>query len=74
MDKLKSIIDIIDYFGEDNMKLKAIGRMSELTGAICREDIDIREKIADVYIVLSYLQIIYGFSMEKIERIRKRFV
>ena len=72
MDKIKSLIDIIDYYGETNQKTKAIEEMAELIKAICKNDIEnIEEEIADVSIMLSQLQIIYGFSNDKIEKIKK---
>ena len=46
--------------------------MSELIKAICKNDIEnIEEEIADVYIMLAQLQIIYGFRDEGIEKIKK---
>lgn len=72
MDKIKSLIDIIDYYGEDKQKTKAIEEMSELIKAICKNDVEnIEEEIADVSIMLSQLQIMYGFSDWDIEKIKK---
>lgn len=64
---------IISYYGRDNQKTKAIEEMSELIKAICKNDVDnIEEEIADVSVMLMQLQIIYGFSNEEIERIKKK--
>lgn len=64
---------IIDYYGRDKQKTKVIEELSELIKAICKNDVEnIKEEIADVSIMLSQLQIIYGFSDWDIEIIKEK--
>lgn len=69
MEQLKAIIN---YYGVTNQKTKAIEEMSELIKAICKNDVkNIKEEMADVYVMLLQLRMIYGFSSEEIEEIKK---
>lgn len=66
-DKLK---EIIKFYGEDNQELKAIEEMSELTKAILKGNVnDIKQEMADVFVMILQLKIIYKISDEEIEQI-----
>lgn len=66
-DKLKEIIKV---YGEHNQELKAIEEMAELTKAILKGNVnDIKEEMADVWVMLQQLQIIYNVSNLQIENI-----
>lgn len=75
----------IDYYGSDAQLLMAIEEMSELTKAICKKDRifgvrgQIVEEMADVYIMLAQLEIIFEAQNDmhkiihqKLERLEKR--
>lgn len=75
----------IDYYGSDAQLLMAIEEMSELTQAICKKNRifgvrgQIVEKMADVYIMLAQLEIIfeaqndlYVIVEQKLERLQMR--
>ena len=67
---IMSLMDIINYYGKDHQKMKAIEELSELIKAICKNDVEnIKEEIADVYIMLSQLRIIYRLDDKIIEKI-----
>ena len=67
---IMSLMDIINYYGKDHQKIKAIEELSELIKAICKDDKEnIKEEIADVYIMLSQLRIIYRLDDQIIEKI-----
>lgn len=63
----EKIGQIFTYFGVDHQKLKAIEEMSELTQVLSRSarGVDnrdeIREEIADCFVVLTQLQYHYGY-------------
>lgn len=67
---------IIAHYGEEEQKLKAIEELTELQEALIKDSIKggfeyaIAEEIADVYVMLAQLKIIYGFSEDKIEEIK----
>lgn len=68
----KLLVETIYHYGENNQKMKAIEELSELIKAICKNDIEnIREEIADVYVMLEQLEIIYTFPHDSIERIKE---
>lgn len=75
----------IDHYGSDAQLLMAIEEMSELTQAICKKNRifgvrgHIVEEMADVYIMLAQLEIIfeaqndlYEIVDRKLERLEKR--
>ena len=69
---MEQLETIVGFYGVECQKVKAIEEMWELIKAICKNDIEnIKEEMADVYVMLSQLQIIYGFSDEEIEKIKK---
>lgn len=63
----------INYFGEKYQKVLLFEEMSELQKEVCKElrgkgDIPhIAEELADVYIMLQQMQLIYGITDEQIE-------
>lgn len=65
--------EIIDYYGEDHQKDKALEEMVELQKEILKEKDgkgDIRhiiEELADVNVVLQQIQLIYNIPDEKLE-------
>lgn len=61
---------IIKFHGEHNQELKAIEEMSELTKAILKGNVnDIKQEMADVFVMILQLKIIYKISDEEIEQI-----
>ena len=75
----------IQTYGKDQQLLMAIEEMSELTKAICNynrgREANIAEEMADVYIMLAQLEIIFNNSNEvmmwmarKIERLEQRLM
>ena len=69
------VIDIVHFYGSENQKLKACEELCELQEAILKDvnkDIDsgVVEEVADVYIMLAQLEIIYDVdSLDLIEMI-----
>ena len=60
--------DLINKYGEDHQKLKSIEELSELIRAISRNDKDmVVEEMADVYIMLFQLRIIYDVDRNDID-------
>lgn len=65
-------------FGEDIMPMKCVEEMAELIQAICKHDLpNIMEEIADVYITLDQLCLVFCADVEpviqrKLERQRRR--
>lgn len=65
--------DIIDYWGEEKQKTKAIEELSELQKELCKNLIGqsnekaLKEEIADVQLMINQLMIIYGFTKNGIE-------
>ena len=79
------VIDIIHFYGSENQKLKACEELCELQEAILKEvnkqiDSGIVEELADVYIMLSQLEVIYDIDNDdlvemiayKLDRQRER--
>ena len=67
--------EIIDHYGADHQKDKLFEEMAELQKEVCKEkdgkgDIPhIAEELADVYIMLQQMQLIYGITDEQIEQV-----
>lgn len=67
---------IIDHYGHDAQKVKAIEELSELIKELSKDLIgkgklsNIAEEFADVKVMLGQLQIIYGFENDLIEAIQ----
>ena len=67
--------EIIDHYGEDHQKDKALEEMAELQKEILKEKDgkgDIRhiiEELADVNVVLQQIQLVYGITDEQIEQV-----
>lgn len=65
----------INYFGEKYQKVLLFEEMSELQKEICKDirnkrNIEhIAEELADVYIMLQQMQLIYGITDEQIEQV-----
>ena len=65
----------INYFGEKYQKALLFEKMSELQKEICKDirnkrNIEhIAEELADVYIMLQQMQLIYGITDEQIEQV-----
>jgi len=83
--RVKTYLEAIHTFGEENQEEVAIEEMAELTKEICKywrgrdNRAAIAEEIADVTIMLEQLRIIYGvndavrdFMDAKIERLHMR--
>lgn len=76
----KLLLKAIDHYGKDNQVKKAVEEMAELTKALCKGDIEnIKEEIADVWIMLYQLQMIFyngnelpNYTAQKLERLEKR--
>lgn len=67
--------EIINYFGEDNQKLKAIEELSELTIAIIDAKNDktenLIEEIADVEIMIRQLKMIYKIDKAEVKKAKQ---
>ena len=62
--KKSDVIDVVHFYGTENQKLKACEELCELQESILKDvnkhiDSGVVEEIADVYIMLSQLEIIY---------------
>ena len=70
MDK---IIKIIEHFGKDMQKVKAIEELSELMKELSKDLIgkgnkdNILEELADVYVMLQQVEDIYGFEPKAVK-------
>lgn len=66
---------IINHYGADHQKDKLFEEIAELQKEVCKEkdgkgDIQhIAEEMADVYIMLQQMQLIYGIKDEQIEQV-----
>lgn len=68
MAQVRSVCEAaIKYFGEDNQKIKAIEELSELSTVMARDinnthvtQDEIVDKIADGYIMIQQLSVMYG--------------
>jgi NTP pyrophosphatase (non-canonical NTP hydrolase) len=81
---VKTLLKAVNTFGDRNQEDVAIEEMSELTKAIIKHrrynteetKANIREEIADVFIMLVQLIIIHGFDesiiKQKIDRLKNR--
>lgn len=64
---------IIDHYGENHQKDKLFEEMAELQKEVCKEKDGkgdkqhIAEELADVYVMLQQLQLMYRISDEKVE-------
>lgn len=61
------VIDIIHFYGSKNQKLKACEELCELQEAILKDinkqiDSGVVEELADVYIMLAQLEVIYDID------------
>ena len=71
----EKLIKIIKYYGETNQKIKTVEELSELSVAIThdlagKEDPEnIIEEIADVWVMMNQLIMIYGISEKLINKI-----
>jgi NTP pyrophosphatase (non-canonical NTP hydrolase) len=67
--------EIVNHYGTDHQKDKLFEEMAELQKEVCKEkdgkgDIPhIAEELADVYIMLQQMQLIYGITDEQIEQV-----
>ena len=68
---------IIEYFGENNQKVKAVEELSELIKELTK-DINgdgnannILEELVDCWIMINQLQMIYGFTLYSINELAK---
>ena len=65
--------EIVNHYGADHQKDKLFEEMAELQKEVCKEkdskgDIShIAEELADVYVMLQQMQLIYGITDEKVE-------
>lgn len=65
--------EIVNHYGADHQKDKLFEEMAELQKEVCKEkdgkgDIPhIAEELADVYVMLQQMQLIYGITDEKVE-------
>lgn len=63
---------IILHYGEEHQKAKADEEMEELRAAICAEQgEDVAEEIADVYIMLAQMMLIYDIPLYLIDSLVK---
>ena len=67
--KKRDVIDIVRFYGSEKQKLKACEELCELQEALLKDvnkrcDIGIVEEIADVYIMLSQLEVIYDVDKD----------
>lgn len=66
---------IINHYGHESQKAMLFEEMAELQKEVCKElrgkgDIQhIAEELADVYIMIQQMQLIYGITDEKIEQV-----
>jgi len=66
------IRQILNHYGVENQKKKAIEELSELIRAITRDDLkNIIEEIADVEIMISQLKMLYFIEDEEILNVKK---
>ena len=69
---------IIAHYGYEHQKKKAMEELAELTEALCRDmagqknRANISEEMADVYIMLAQLQLIYGNRPEIAAQVRAK--
>ena len=69
------VIDIVHFYGSENQKLKACEELCELQEAILKDvnkqiDSGVVEELADVYIMLAQLEIVYDVdSLDLVEMI-----
>lgn len=67
--------EIINHYGYESQKAMLFEEMAELQKEVCKElrgkgDIQhIAEELADVYIMLQQMQLIYDITDEQIERV-----
>lgn len=67
--------EIIDHYGDDHQKDKLFEEMAELQKEVCKElrgkgeKQHIAEELADVYVILQQLQLIYGITDKQIEQV-----
>ena len=65
--KKSDVIDIVHHYGGENQKLKACEELCELQEAILKDvnkhiDSGVVEELADVYIMLMQLEVIYDID------------
>ena len=65
----RAVIDIVEHYGSENQKLKAVEELCELQEALLKEinkrdEIGIVEELADVHIMLAQLMVIYDVDRE----------
>ena len=76
----EKLLKIIKYYGKKEQKLKAVEELSELTAEIMKDvnkgnnDDYVLEELADVWVMMNQLIIIYGFTDEEIKEIAKEKV
>ena len=66
--KKSDVIDVVHFYGSENQKLKACEELCELQEAILKDvnkhiDSGVVEEIADVYIMLAQLEVIYDIDI-----------
>lgn len=72
---IEKIIEILEHYGHEAQKLKAVEELTELSEKIIKEvnkgtDTGIGDEIADVFIMLTQLELIYDIDpFETRERI-----
>lgn len=73
--KKEQLQQIINHYGHESQKAMLFEEMAELQKEVCKElrgkgDIQhIAEELADVYIMLQQIQLIYGITDEQIEQV-----
>lgn len=67
--------EIVNHYGHESQKAMLFEEMSELQKEICKDirnkrNVEhIAEELADVYIMLQQMQLIYGITDEQIEQV-----
>lgn len=72
MQEDKRICSILNFYGEENQKIKAIEELGELITGLAKWDLEnIQEEIGDVEIMLSQLKLFKGIDIEKINEYKE---
>ena len=72
MEEDKRICSILNFYGEENQKIKAMEELGELITGLAKWNLEnIQEEIADVEIMLSQLKLFKGIDIEKINEYKE---
>ncbi len=76
--KDKILIKIINHFGAEKQRLKAIEELTELSEALIKDITKggyapyVLEEMSDVWIMLNQIKLMYGFSDAKIQEVAEQ--